>query len=238
MSWAEEACQAGEPLSIGLIANAAHVLPELVIRGVVPDVVTDQTSAHDPLYGYIPDGLSLEQAAGLRKADPEGYLRRSMDSMARHVQAMLDLQAQRQHRLRLRQQPAPARLRSGRARGLQLPRFRPGLHPSAVLRRQGPVPLGGALRRSARSPAHRRGDPGALPGGHRLASLDPDGSGEGGVPGASGAHLLARLRRTRPGRSAFQRAGAQRRSVGARSSSAATTSMPAPSPAPTVRQKG
>jgi len=93
MSWAEEACQAGQPLSIGLIANAAHVLPELVIRGVVPDVVTDQTSAHDPLYGYIPDGLSPEQAAGLRKADPEGYLRRSMDSMARHVQAMLDLRA-------------------------------------------------------------------------------------------------------------------------------------------------
>ncbi|MBF8255702.1 MAG: hutU [Anaerolineales bacterium] len=93
MSWAEAACQAGEPLSIGLIANAAHVLPELVVRGVVPDVVTDQTSAHDPLYGYIPDGLSPEQAAGLRKADPEGYLRRSMDSMARHVQAMLDLRA-------------------------------------------------------------------------------------------------------------------------------------------------
>jgi len=93
MSWAEEACQAGQPLSIGLIANAAQVLPELVIRGVVPDVVTDQTSAHDPLYGYIPDGLSPEQAAGVRKADPEGYLRRSMDSMARHVQAMLDLRA-------------------------------------------------------------------------------------------------------------------------------------------------
>jgi len=91
MSWAEAACQAGEPLSIGLIANAAHVLPELVVRGVVPDVVTDQTSAHDPLYGYVPDGLSPEQAAGLRKTDPEGYVRRSMDSMARHVQAMLDL---------------------------------------------------------------------------------------------------------------------------------------------------
>src|SRR3990170_1123434 len=93
MSWAEEACLAGQPLSIGLIANAAHVLPELVIRGVVPDVVTDQTSAHDPLYGYIPDGLSPAQAAALRKTDPDGYVRRSMDSMARHVQAMLDLPA-------------------------------------------------------------------------------------------------------------------------------------------------
>jgi len=93
MSWAEEACQAGQALSIGLIANAAHVLPELVVRGVVPDVVTDQTSAHDPLYGYVPDGLSPGQAAELRKTDPEGYIRRSMDSMATHVQAMLDLRA-------------------------------------------------------------------------------------------------------------------------------------------------
>jgi len=93
MTWVDEARQAGQPLSIGLIGNAAHVLPELVVRHVVPDVVTDQTSAHDPLYGYVPDGLSLEQAAELRAADPEGYVRRSMESMARHMQAMLDLRA-------------------------------------------------------------------------------------------------------------------------------------------------
>jgi urocanate hydratase len=91
MSWAEDACRAGQPLSIGLIANAARVLPELVVRGVRPDVVTDQTSAHDPLYGYIPDGLTLEQASDLRKADPQDYVSRSMASMAVHVQAMLDL---------------------------------------------------------------------------------------------------------------------------------------------------
>ena len=93
MSWAEEARQAGHPLSVGLIANAARLLPELVVRGVVPDVVTDQTSAHDPLYGYIPAGLTLEQAAELRQADPDTYVRRSMESMARHVEAMLSLQA-------------------------------------------------------------------------------------------------------------------------------------------------
>jgi len=93
MTWAEEARQAGQALSIGLIGNAARILPELVVRGVVPDVVTDQTSAHDPLYGYIPAGLSLEQAADLRRTDPDTYLRRSMESMARHVQAMLDLRA-------------------------------------------------------------------------------------------------------------------------------------------------
>jgi urocanate hydratase len=90
MTWVNEARAAGEPLSIGLIGNAAAVLPELVARGVQPDVVTDQTSAHDPLYGYIPTGLSLEQAADLRKSDPQTYTQLSLDAMTRHVQAMLD----------------------------------------------------------------------------------------------------------------------------------------------------
>ena len=93
MTWVEEAKAARVPLSVGLIANAAEALPELVGRGVVPDVVTDQTSAHDPLYGYVPAGLSMDQAAELRKADPAEYTRRSLDSMARHVQAMLDWKA-------------------------------------------------------------------------------------------------------------------------------------------------
>jgi urocanate hydratase len=93
MTWVEEALAAAEPRSVGLIGNASEVLPELVRRGVVPDVVTDQTSAHDPLYGYIPAGLSVEAAAELRQKDPAEYLRRSYDSMTRHVQAMLDWQA-------------------------------------------------------------------------------------------------------------------------------------------------
>ncbi len=92
MSWVEEARAARQPKSVGLIGNAAEVLPELVARGVQPDVVTDQTSAHDPLYGYIPAGLSLEAAAGLRQRDPQAYVRASLDSMTRHVQAMLDWQ--------------------------------------------------------------------------------------------------------------------------------------------------
>jgi urocanate hydratase len=90
MTWANEALAAGTPRSVGLIGNAAAVLPELVARGVQPDVVTDQTSAHDPLYGYIPAGLSISEAAHLRQTDPQAYLKRSMDAMTRHVQAMLD----------------------------------------------------------------------------------------------------------------------------------------------------
>ena len=94
MTWVEEAVAAQTPKSIALIGNAAEVLPELVTRGIRPDVVTDQTSAHDPMYGYIPAGLTLDEAAALRESDPESYLQRALDSMTDHVQAMLDWQAQ------------------------------------------------------------------------------------------------------------------------------------------------
>jgi urocanate hydratase len=91
MTMVEQAKKEGRPLSIGLIANAADVFPELTIRGVMPDVVTDQTPAHDPL-SYVPHGMSLEAANVLRANDPAEYTRRSMASMARHVRAMLDFQ--------------------------------------------------------------------------------------------------------------------------------------------------
>jgi urocanate hydratase len=81
-----------EATSVGLVGNCANVIPELARRGVVPDLLTDQTSAHDPLGGYIPQGLSVERAAELRAADPEGYQKRSLESMARHVEGMLALQ--------------------------------------------------------------------------------------------------------------------------------------------------
>ncbi len=94
MTWVEEARTAQIPKSVGLIGNAAEVLPELVARGVRPDVVTDQTSAHDPLYGYIPAGLSVAAAAELRQRAPEEYVKLALDAMTRHVQAMLDWQRQ------------------------------------------------------------------------------------------------------------------------------------------------
>jgi urocanate hydratase len=82
----------GEPISVGLLGNCANVLPEMVRRGWVPDLLTDQTSAHDPLNGYVPTGLSLDEAAELRRKDPDDYLRRSRTSIAEHVRAMLTLQ--------------------------------------------------------------------------------------------------------------------------------------------------
>ncbi len=92
MTWAEEARANGTPLSIALIGNAAEILPEMLRRGVLPDVATDQTSAHDVRYGYIPAGLSLSEAAELRERDPAEYDRRAMASMAEHVRTLLEWQ--------------------------------------------------------------------------------------------------------------------------------------------------
>ncbi len=89
---AEAAQKRGKPLSIALHANAADVLPELVRRGITPDILTDQTSAHDELNGYVPNGIPYEEALRLRKDDPAEYIRRSYEAMAAHVRAMLDLQ--------------------------------------------------------------------------------------------------------------------------------------------------
>jgi len=89
---AAAAQKAKKPLSIGLLGNCAEVLPELARRGVKIDVLTDQTSAHDPLRGYIPKGYTLAAAAALRKKDPKKYMRLAMESMAIHVEAMLKLQ--------------------------------------------------------------------------------------------------------------------------------------------------
>ncbi len=85
--------RSGTARSIGLVGNAAAVLPEFVRRGITPDLLTDQTSAHDALNGYVPDGLTLAQADALRRDDPDTYVRRATAAMGRHVEAMLALQA-------------------------------------------------------------------------------------------------------------------------------------------------
>ncbi|HEY7413606.1 MAG TPA: urocanate hydratase [Ktedonobacteraceae bacterium] len=89
-----EACEQKQPLSIGLLGNAAEIYPELVRRGVKPDMVTDQTSAHDVLNGYIPAGMSLVEAGELRQRDPQAYVTRAKESIARQVRAMLEFYRQ------------------------------------------------------------------------------------------------------------------------------------------------
>jgi len=91
LDWVQGAARRGEAVSVGLVGNCAEILPEILLRGVVPDVLTDQTSAHDELNGYVPAGLSLEQAALLRERSPDGYIRRSMESMKVHCAAMVAL---------------------------------------------------------------------------------------------------------------------------------------------------
>jgi urocanate hydratase len=135
----EEARARRQPLSVGLVGNIAEVLPELVRRGMVPDVVTDQTSAHDLRVGYIPAGLSLEAATALRERDPAAYESRVLDSMVEHVRAMLTLQAKGavtfDYGNNLRGQVADYRH----------PGLRAGVHPPAVLPGRGAIPLGGPV---------------------------------------------------------------------------------------------
>jgi urocanate hydratase len=81
-----------EATSVGLVGNCADLIPELAKRGIVPDILTDQTSAHDPIGGYVPNGMTLQQALELRKTNPQDYRKRSIAAMGQHVQGMLDLQ--------------------------------------------------------------------------------------------------------------------------------------------------
>ena len=90
----KEAVKKGEAISVGLLGNAAEVHPELVRRGIIPDIVTDQTAAHDPLNGYIPKGMTLEEAAELRERNPDDYLKRVYESVAEHISAILEMQKQ------------------------------------------------------------------------------------------------------------------------------------------------
>jgi urocanate hydratase len=93
LAWIEAAKTDGKPVSVGLLGNAAELLPEMFKRGIRPDLLTDQTSAHDPINGYLPAGWTLEQWATARERDPDSVNRAARASMATHVQAMLDFQA-------------------------------------------------------------------------------------------------------------------------------------------------
>ena len=93
LAWCREAQAARRPLSVALVGNAAEVIPQLLERGVIPDVATDQTSAHDPLTGYVPAGMTLAQAAAMRAANPDEVIRQARASMVKHVRALLGMKA-------------------------------------------------------------------------------------------------------------------------------------------------
>jgi urocanate hydratase len=122
---AQAAMKKGEPLSIALLANAADVLPEFVRRGITPDVLTDQTSAHDELNGYVPNGIPYEEALELRTKDPAEYIRRSYAAMAAHVEAMLELQKRGARSFDYGNNIRGQAQRAGVARAFDIPGFVP-----------------------------------------------------------------------------------------------------------------
>lgn len=203
---AVEARDARRPLSIGVLGNAADLVPQLLAMGAPIDIVTDQTSAHDPL-AYLPVGVDFDDMASYATKDPAGFTTRAREAMARHVEAMvgfLDAGAEVfDYGNSIRGEARIMRLRAG----VRLPRLRPRLHPATVLRGQGPLPVGRPLRRPRRHRQDRQGDARPLPRERVPPPLDQDGRGTRPLPGPPGAYLLARLRRAGQGRRAVQRHG-------------------------------
>jgi urocanate hydratase len=144
-----------ENVSVGLVGNCADVIPELAERGVVPDILTDQTSAHDPLNGYVPNGMTLEAALELRQYDPKSYQEKSLDAMARHVERHAAPAEDGRGDFRLRQQYSYIRISARSEERLRLSRICARIHPSFILRRPRPLSLGGFVGRAFRHSHHR-----------------------------------------------------------------------------------
>jgi len=213
---AERAKRERRALSVGLLGNAAEVLPRLVALGFTPDLVTDQTSAHDPMIGYLPPAGADEDVARLRAEAPAEYLARARDAMAAHVRAILEMRRRGavafDYGNNLR---AQARI-AGVEDAFDYPGFVPAFIRDSFCEGRGP------FRWVALS-----GDPADIAATDRaLLDLFPDdarlqqwvrlGGRADRVPGAAGAHLLARLPRARPRGAAVQRDGARRSAEGAR----------------------
>ena len=211
----EDAKREGRALSVGLCANAVDALPALLARGFEADIVTDQTTAHDPLNGYVPNLMSLEEADRLRVDDPGEYVKRSRAAIAAHCAAMvefLDRGAEVfDYGNSLR---AEARL-GGFERAFDYPGFVPAYVRPLFCEGKGPfrwVALSGdpadiaaTDARGARRAGRRRG----------ARTLDPPRRRADRLPGAAGADLLGGVRRAPPARPALQRDGAERRAEGA-----------------------
>ncbi len=236
MTRVEAALTEGRPLSVGLIGNAAEVLPELVARGVRPDVVTDQTSAHDPLY-YLPAGMTFEDAVVLRERNPEAFKEQAMASMARHVEAMLAFQRQGaivfDYGNNLRQMAYDYGVKDA----FDYPGFVPAYIRPLFCEGKGP------FRWVALS-----GDPDDIyrtdqaiidlfPENEASGALDQDGAAAGQVPGPALPHLLARLRRAGESWACCSTTWSPAARSARPSPSVGTTSMPGLWPVPTEKPR-
>ena len=144
-----EAKRARKALSVGVLGNAAEVVPELLRRGFEADIVTDQTSAHDPLAGYVPAGMSLDEADALRESDPDGYIERARASCAAHCFAMVGFSEAGAEVFDYGNSLRAEAELGGFERAFDVSGIRARLRSPALLRGQGAVPVGGALRRPA-----------------------------------------------------------------------------------------
>ncbi len=186
-----------ENVSVGLVGNCGDIIPELAERGVVPDILTDQTSAHDPLNGYVPSGMTLEQALDLRKKDPKAYVERSLDTMAKHVEGMLKLQKMGSVTFDYGNNIRTFAFEHGVKNAYDFPGFVPAYIRPLFCEGRGP------FRWAALS-----GDPADIhatddlvlqmfPDNQHSQPLDRPGAQADQVPGAAVPHLLAGLRRAR-----------------------------------------
>ena len=186
-------------------ATPPKCCPQVVARNFTPQLVTDQTSAHDPMWGYIPPAKPDEDINELRAKQPDEYLKRTRAAMVHARRGDPRVAAPRRHRLRLRQQSSRAGAARRPRERVRLSGIRAGVHPRFVLRRTRSVPLGGALRRSRRHRRHRQRHARALSRRRAPAAMARLGRRADRLPGIAGADLLARSRPARQGRTALQR---------------------------------
>src|SRR5262249_16118996 len=208
--------QRGEARSVAVCGNAADVYQELVRRNVTPDLVTDQTSAHDPLRGYIPRDVTLDGAEELRQRDPDGYIKRSRESMAQQVRAMLELKARGAHVFDYGNNIRAQAQLAGVKNAFDFPGFVPAYIRPLFCEGKGPFRWAAMSGDPADIAKTDRAVLECIPDNPALARwINLAGERVRGVPGPAGAHLLAGLRRARESGPALQRDGAARGALGA-----------------------
>ncbi len=201
------AMKKGEPLSIALLGNAADVLPEFVRRGITPDVLTDQTSAHDELNGYVPNGLPYGEALALRKKDPADYIRRSYAAMAAHVRAMLELRARGARAFDYGNNIRGQAQKAGVAEAFDIPGFVPEYIRPLFCLGKGPFRWAALSGKPQDIFTTDEAVLREFPEDEALARWIRKAREPGQVPGTAVAHLLARLRRAGPLRRRHQPPG-------------------------------
>ena len=197
-------------LSVGLLGNAAEIVPELARRGEHFDLVTDQTAAHDPLNGYVPLGLDVQAAAELRTADPAEYIRRARESIALHVEGLLAFARAGSHVFDYGNNLRGEALEAGVEDAFSYPGFVPAYIRPLFCRGIGPFRWAALSGDPERHRGHRRGAARAVSGRRDPPALARAGSGASRLPRFACADLLARPRRSRAGRARHQRARAIR----------------------------